>query len=318
MFPLYRIAVVLALVQVALSVPLKIAYDRDASGAATKANKDRLDAATTLANSQIVNMRKGLDKAKAGDAKAKVLYEATFGKAGANSDINKVDQTVKALETGTMTAKVAAHPFRNGEIAAVPWSQNKKTDPWVAGPVRFSKQFHGDGDKPLDANGRAGTIIHEATHQLKGTGDDVHKTNGKIIPVSGEAKDAHATLTGYTSAHNMHKTVAEVKKDKAFTGVRDKATNMHENAESYALFASLCSQPGVLRRRDIHPFNRALVEGDDEQLEYLARRNSCKLPPNHIAKKAAAKKAEAAKKSAKSPVIAKKSQANGKVLLRSG
>jgi hypothetical protein len=33
---------------------------------------------------------------------------------------------------------------------------------------------------------------------------------------------------------NMHKTVAEVTADKAFTKVRNKANNMHDNAESYA------------------------------------------------------------------------------------
>ena len=37
-----------------------------------------------------------------------------------------------------------------------------------------------------------------------------------------------------TSNHNMHKTVAEVNADKDYTDVRDKANNMHHNAESHA------------------------------------------------------------------------------------
>jgi len=35
--------------------------------------------------------------------------------------------------------------------------------------------------KNLDDNGRAGTLIHEATHQLRETGDNVHHTGGHII-----------------------------------------------------------------------------------------------------------------------------------------
>ncbi|KAF9526965.1 hypothetical protein CPB83DRAFT_436220 [Crepidotus variabilis] len=293
MLSFYRISVLLALVQavlptVVLSLPLGIEYDKPTSGPASTANKQRLDDATALANTQIGKMREGLNKAKAGEPKAKALYEAAFGKAGTNSDMGKVDDTVKALETGKLKAKLAAHPFANNEIAAVPWTQDKKTDPWVAGPARFGKQFH----ESLDVNGRAGTVIHEATHQLKKTGDEVHKTTGKIFRADEDNKDAHPidSVSGYTSAQNMHKTTADVAKDKKFTAVRDKASNMHDNAESYAVFASLCSQPGALRRRDLHLFNRALVEGDDEQLEYLSRRNSCKLPPNYLAKKAAAKK----------------------------
>jgi len=38
-----------------------------------------------------------------------------------------------------------------------------------------------------------------------------------------------------------------------------------------------------------------LLDGDHEQLHSLARRNSCKLPPDYFAKKAAAKKAAAEK-----------------------
>ncbi|KAG6807566.1 hypothetical protein H0H92_007074 [Tricholoma furcatifolium] len=76
----------------------------------------------------------------------------------------------------------------------------------------------------------------------------------------------------------MHKTVAEVKGDTDFTKVRDKAKNMHDNAESYAL----CSQPGALGRRDVHLWNRALRGADYEQMINLARRNSCKLPQRKV------------------------------------
>ncbi|KAF9521538.1 hypothetical protein CPB83DRAFT_245616 [Crepidotus variabilis] len=293
MLSFYRLSILLALVQAVLSTPLGITYDKPAVGAATIANKQRLDDATTLANTQITHMRSGIDKAIAGEPKALALYEAAFGKAGTNSDMTKVQDTVQALQTGTIHAKVAAFPFRNGEIASVPWTENKAANTWDAGPARFGSAFHDTTN--MDANGRAGTVIHEATHQLKKTGDAVDKTTGAILRADQDDKNAHPidNVSGYTNAPNMHKKVADVTKDKKFTAVRNSAPNMHDNAESYAVFASLCSQPGALRRRDLHLFNRALVEGDDEQLEYLSRRNSCQLPPNYFAKKKAAAAAKA-------------------------
>jgi len=285
-----RILLALSIVTVVVAVPLGIQYDKTTGlNADETANKGRLDAAATLANTQVGNMRTGLDKVKNGDAKATALYHAAFGK---NADINVVDKTVTALQNGNVQAKLATHPFTGGEIAAIPWSKDG-TKPWTPGHAQFSSQFHGVGANPLDNAGRAGTLIHEATHQLSKTGDDINKSGKIIKPYDGTSKPTGAT--GYTSNHNMHKTLADVKNDKAFTDVRDSAPNMHDNAESYAVFASLCSQPGALRRRDVRLYSRALLAGDHEQLHYLARRNSCKLPPDYFAKKAAAKKAAAAK-----------------------
>jgi len=92
------------------------------------------------ANEQIKNMRTGFDKYNTGDAKAKELYETAFGK---NADKSEVDKTIKALETGTLNVKTQTHSFKDGEIAAVPWTQQKSGDPWLPGPARFSKAFHG-------------------------------------------------------------------------------------------------------------------------------------------------------------------------------
>ena len=92
------------------------------------------------ANDQIKNMRTGFDKYNAGDDKATKLYEAAFGK---NANKDEVDKTIKALETGTLRVKSQTHSFSDGEIAAVPWTQQKKNDPWIAGPARFSLAFHG-------------------------------------------------------------------------------------------------------------------------------------------------------------------------------
>ncbi|CAA7262517.1 unnamed protein product [Cyclocybe aegerita] len=285
-----RFIAALFVIEAAIAVPLGIEYDKTENlDAEETANKGRLDAATTLADAQVAKMREGVDKYKAGDAKAKVLFEAAYGK---NANVDEVDRTVTALQNGNLQAQLATHTkFKHGEIAAVEWIKPNDKSPWRFKPANTHVEsiVAGTGDDALNDVGRAGTVIHEATHQLSKTGDKVNMRNNIIRPSDG--RSVWNGETGYTSNHNMHKTVAEVNADEGFTAVRDKANNMHYNAESHALFASLCSQPGALRRRDVSLYNRALSEGDHKKLHYLARRNSCKLPPDYFAKKAAAAKA---------------------------
>ena len=87
-------------------------------------------------------MREGINKYKAGDPKAKQLYEAAFGK---NADVSVVDGTISKLEHGNLKAKVATHNFKNGEIAAVPWTKDGKKQ-WTAGNAQFGSKFHGTSD----------------------------------------------------------------------------------------------------------------------------------------------------------------------------
>jgi len=311
LFSSVRFIALLSVIGVVIAFPLGIEYDKTTGlDADETANKGRLDAATTEADRQVTKMREGFDKYKAGDPKAKALYEASFGK---NADADEVDKTITALQGGNIKAKLATHTFTGNKkdtIASVPWTKKNQNTPWTAGNAQFSEQFHGGGATPLDDKGRAGTIIHEATHQLRKTGDDVNLSDNIIKPTDGSSKKNG--LNGYTSNANMHKTAAEVNADTGFTDVRDKANNMHHNAESYAVFASLCSQPGALRRRDIRLYNRALLDGDHEQLHSLARRNSCQLPPDYFAKKAAAKKAAAEKAASGSVKPELKSKARAK------
>jgi len=308
LFLFSRILLALSIVTIVVAVPqaLGIKYDKTRHLTPEEtANKGRIDAAVTLANTQIDNMRKSVDKVREGDAKATANFHAAFGK---KAKIDLVDDTVTALQNGDIRVQLATQDFTEGKkegddepddrsqptIALVPWSQMRTGGPWRPNGVQLSPQFHGVGHDALDDAGRAGTLIHEATHALSNTGDDINKS-GEIIRVDDNNKSQPSGKNGYSSNHNMHKTLAEVENDKSFTDVRDSVPNMHDNAESYAIFASLCSQPGALRRRDVRLYSRALLAGDHEQLHYLARRNSCKLPPDYFAKKAAAKKAAAAK-----------------------
>ncbi|KAF9474336.1 hypothetical protein BDN70DRAFT_321592 [Pholiota conissans] len=291
---------ILLIARVALAVPLGIEYDTTTDlTPEEEANKVRLEKAKTDANQQIEAMRKGYNLRK---TTAKGEFEAAFGK-HPNLKHGVISSTIKDLETKNIRVKLATHPFNAPDedpksIAAIPWSrrpdaQGNEVGPWTAGKALFSSQFHGSGRNKLNDAGRAGTLIHEATHQLSKTGDNVNK-GGNIIQPHDGSSHAVEGRTGYTSAHNMHKTIAKVNADREFTDTRDNANNMHSNAESYAVFASLCSKRNF-DRRDIHLFNRALLAGDDDLLVYLARRNSCKVPPKNMAKKAAQKKTSAVK-----------------------
>lgn len=57
-----------------------------------------------------------------------------------------------------------------------------------------------DAARPgLTADGRVATVIHEATHFLSKTGDNVHKTGNDIIPGGDFTSPPHDTKTGCTS-----------------------------------------------------------------------------------------------------------------------
>ena len=91
-------------------------------------------------------MRLGMDKYKANDPKAKALFDAAFG---TKADSAVVDDNISKLEHGTLKAKVATHPFTQGEIAAVPWTKDGNK-PWTAGHAQFGSTFHGMFNSRLD------------------------------------------------------------------------------------------------------------------------------------------------------------------------
>ncbi len=51
----------------------------------------------------------------------------------------------------------------------------------------------GKGSKGLNDAGRAATVIHEATHQLSKTGDDINKSGNIIKPYDGKSQPSGAT-----------------------------------------------------------------------------------------------------------------------------
>ncbi|KAJ3486771.1 hypothetical protein NLI96_g4004 [Meripilus lineatus] len=299
-FPYFVLAFVLV-ADVVLAVPLGIEFDNEPNTKQEKANKKRLQRAKTEANRQIGKMRIGFDKYKAGDVEATKIYEAAFGKNNVNSDDTKVDEAITKLQNpqSKLEVEVAKHWDNNDPdlIAGVRFTEPNNglaTSPWTPQRAVFTDKFHGSSDKS-----RASVFIHEATHQLLRTGDDVW-TDGNIVtnkPADNHKKAQKKAQNmnldqGYTTGTSMHKTLDAVEQDKFFTSIRNSAKNMHDNADSYALYASLCSETykRSLDLREYGLFRRALLERDDAQLIQLARRNKCKLPKDYFKKKASEKK----------------------------
>jgi len=243
-------------------------------------------------------MRTGFDKAQAGDAKAKAAYEAAFGQ---KSDPTAVNHVIKNLETGKLTVDPSTTKFAGDQKNALAAVESIPID--VGGriavmhnPAQFSAGFHGtDASNPHlnlpDNANRALTMIHEQTHQKSNTGDYV-SGDGKRINRLDDGVTERNGENGYSTHTTKYPfTVDDINKDTKYTGVRDKISNTHDNADAYSVFAGLCSTS--LSRRDLELFSRALEEGDDEQLEDLMRRNpECK---GQNSKKQAAVAKDAAK-----------------------
>ncbi|KAF9563494.1 hypothetical protein CPC08DRAFT_748946 [Agrocybe pediades] len=259
------------------AVPLSLSHAEPTTDEERK-NLKKLQDANTVANNQIPQMEKVL--ADPNNEKHKPLIEAAFGK---NADLNKVKENVEKLRTGTVPVDLKTAPG-GGTIAHT--SYDKPHPPMKPVDVKFGKKYHNSAE-----NTRAGTLIHEATHYLGNTGDDI--VNGQML--KGDQDVPEGAASGYTSKSNFYKTPKSLNGDKIWANMRDSTKNMHDNAEAYGQFASLCANAN-LSRRDYHNFRRALATGDDDSaIAFLAKRNTCSLPKDHFKKKAA-EKAAAAKK----------------------
>ncbi|KAG6827406.1 hypothetical protein H0H87_004852 [Tephrocybe sp. NHM501043] len=183
-------------------------------------------------------MREGFNKYMEGNKKAAILYNAAFGPTDINSDPKKVDKTINALENGNLRGSVTTTKFKDpNTIANIRWDGKKKNGPtWISRPVEFGNRFHAskgvEESLKLNNAGRAGTLIHEAAHQLAYAGDSVNRSR-KIIKVN-DGSSKKDGRDGYSSNANMHKTVAEIDADTKYTDIRNEIKNMHDNAESYA------------------------------------------------------------------------------------
>ncbi|KAF9563491.1 hypothetical protein CPC08DRAFT_748943 [Agrocybe pediades] len=259
-----------------LSVPLGLSHP-EAKTQEEKDNLASLQAAANEANRQIPIMEKVL--ADPNNEKHKPLIEAAFGK---NVDLKKVKENVQKLKTGTVPVHLPTAP---GSDTIAYNRYDKDKPPMKSVHIEFGKKYHKSAEST-----RTGTLIHEATHYLGNTGDYIEK--GKML----KGNQHETEHMGYTSKSSFYKTPKSLNGDKTWTTMRDSTQNMHDNAEAYGQFASLCAN-AKLTRRDFHNFRRALATGDDDAaISFLARRNACALPKDYFKKKAAAKAAIVAKK----------------------
>ncbi|KIM41156.1 hypothetical protein M413DRAFT_412238 [Hebeloma cylindrosporum] len=141
---------------------------------------------------------------------------------------------------------------------------------------------------------RAGTEIHEATHQQSYTGDYISADGTRIIS-SHESQqqprkmnpDTNRPENGYHVPEGPdRKRVPKSEADLSakYKKLRHTVINMEDNGDSFPVLAHLCSQSGVVPR-DIELFSRALLEADAEDYLYLAKGASYALPKGHFAKK---------------------------------
>jgi len=135
------------------------------------------------------------------------LFVAAFGKK-ALKQATVVEENIAKLHAGTLRAEAATYwQYTEGEIASTLWVEQPDKS-WAAGNVIFGPKFHGmedleeggpDSLKRLSNLGRAGTIIHEASHQLCLTGDKV-SMQGKIIDPLDATSEPAEDKTGCKSS----------------------------------------------------------------------------------------------------------------------
>jgi len=216
---------------------------------------------------------------------------------GPNADRDKIKATIHKLNTEQVkvgTTDIAG--VKAGLVASTPMTRPNGP----SGNIKLGPEFFAaDASKDY----RAGTLIHEATHQQSHTGDFIN-TNDKIVgALADQKKDIKMQDDGkphigyhFPGTDNPKKvpTSAADLSDKYKANRDHTVKNMEDNADSYRVFAHLCSAPGVARR-DLELFRRALFEADEDDHLYLAKRNSCALPKDYFKKKAEAKAAAAKK-----------------------
>ncbi|KAF4609960.1 hypothetical protein D9613_010268 [Agrocybe pediades] len=272
------LATVLIAISVAngiFAVPLSLAHAEPTTDE-EKANLASLQEANAEANNQIPHMEKVL--ADPTNEKHKPLIEAAFGK-DPSLDLNKVKENVQKLKTGTVHVDLKTAPTTKELKAArtLAWTRyDQEQPPMEPVHIEFVKKFHQSAKST-----RAGTLIHEATHFLGGTTD--YAVNGQVL--KGNQKVPEDAVDIYTSKPDMYKTPKSLNGDIFYAPVRDSTRNMHDSAEAYGQFASLCAN-AKLSRRDYRNFRRALAtDDDDSSIVLLVKRNACLLPKDSFKKK---------------------------------
>ncbi|KIM25480.1 hypothetical protein M408DRAFT_211465 [Serendipita vermifera MAFF 305830] len=256
--------------------------------------KAKFDEAKVEANRQIGNMQEVLKNPT--DPR---ITQAFGPLATQDRKMHTIKQTVDKLATGTLKVHTSDPNVADDENHGIPINGyvpiNVVGGDVQADPARFGSTFY-TGDRADDKKFRAGTIIHEATHQLAFTGDHVGENDKRIIRGGRPLPEKIIENGGYAKDPIPNSDLAMGPR---YTDLRANSPNMEYNADSYRVFAALCSR-SLLKRA---------LKQEDPVGYYLAKRQQCKPQPDYFKKKAEAK--AAATKTSTAPPASSKQRETG-------
>jgi hypothetical protein len=234
-------------------------------------------------NKQITKMDASLVAAENNDEAAQERLRLAFGPQ-AMSQIPTIKANIAKINAGNMqvSSKTPGDVEKvRGPINAItPFDYRaSEKDPLTTYPVEFGKMFNRD---PPKGKNNAATVLHEAAHVFAHASDDHYTTGTKdMVPLGVKLSDDEMKNVkeqgGCTypffylvpisicvsnlridAAENpvVKKPIDENSLSPEFKALRDSATNMHMNADSYALFGAVCDEQMARRRK------RALMEDD--------------------------------------------------------
>ncbi|KIM25489.1 hypothetical protein M408DRAFT_26265 [Serendipita vermifera MAFF 305830] len=269
----------------AIPIPLTIGYDN--KPAANDLYAQNIEQARVEANKRIQKMKDTVNNPI--DATNKARIETAFGPID-KLNMDHVKDVIGKLESGNLqinTADPTVFDKAEGQPSYAQVSLNLDSEKKFVsmGSTQIGSKFH----THMAVGERAGTLIHEATHQLSHTGDDASNGTGEIIPSNfghpgppqvfvreGYAKGSDgATVSAETLTTDQGASL----KGGRFEALRNASKNMSWNADSYRVLSALCARS---------LYKRALTTDDPVQY-YLSKREQCSLPPDYFKKKAAAK-----------------------------
>jgi len=173
----------------AIPTPLGVAYELDAQDSAEKANKAQFADSLKEANRQIGNMQQVLKNPN--DPRIKTAF-------GPNANVAEISKVVDKLANQKLRVQSVDPNLADGQ-AGRPVNGFVPMENGVPKSARFGSTFFGEqkacrifsgiwtrSHLPAGSNTQqqAGTIIHEATHQLALTGDHLDPTNNRIVPAN--------------------------------------------------------------------------------------------------------------------------------------
>ncbi|KIM21196.1 hypothetical protein M408DRAFT_29758 [Serendipita vermifera MAFF 305830] len=231
-------------VSLVVALPLSIRFDTPPTPA-VQGNVGTVMAASITANTMIQKMQAALNAPTNQVNKARI--EKAFGPHYNVAEIKKVVDRLQANVLLIRTADQTVLDTATKRPAATKVTYNRDSNNKIiaSSPMKYAElgsRYYG-----MSLNEKAGALIHEATHYQSLTGDDTD-SSGQIIPSASNTRPVGVragyaqTATGATIT--MDTIIADhgASLDNGpYNTLRQNARNMHQNADSYRVFAALVS-----------------------------------------------------------------------------